>query len=99
MLLHFQVKTRELVFVPFHRSNELANSISETELLFFNEHNILCWVIYFRNDKQNKNSVTLPSDMKQNIILFQMLLKSSLVKGEPSQVHLYIHIDMCAQEG
>ena len=79
-----------MVYIPFQRNNELGNSVSEIEILFFNEHNILCCVTYFRSD-----SGTLHSDMKQNIcILLQTILKSSVVKEELSQAHLYIHTDM-----
>lgn len=46
--------------------------------------------------EKNKDSGTLHSDMKQNIfILFQTILKSSVVKEGLSQAHLYIHTDMC----
>lgn len=66
------------------------------EILPFNEHNILCYVTYFRSTEKNKNSVTLHSDVKQCIsILFQIILKSANVKGELSQAYLYIHIDTC----
>lgn len=46
--------------------------------------------------KKNMNLVTFHSDMKQSIfILFQTILKTSIVKIRTSQVHLYIHTDMC----
>lgn len=56
-------------------------TISEIEILFFNERNILCYVTYLGIEEVNKDPVTLHGDMKQSIfILFQTILKSSIVK-------------------
>lgn len=71
-------------------------TISETENLFFNEYNILCCVTYFGSEEKDMNPVTFHSDRKQNIfILFQTILKTSIVKKRTSQALLYIHTDTC----
>lgn len=38
----------------FPRNNKLGNSIPEIETLFFNEHNILCCLTYFRSKGKKK---------------------------------------------
>ena len=62
--LSFHRLNKERVFIPFQRNNELGNSVSETEILLFNEHNILFFVNYFSIEEKNKNSGIFHSDMK-----------------------------------
>lgn len=90
MFFHLQVKQRgDYLFL----SPEIMNmaTISEIEILFFNEHNILCYVTYLGIEEVNKDPVTLHSDMKPSIfILFQTILKSSTVKELLKYICVYV---------
>lgn len=68
MLLHFQVKIKGWYLFLFPEAMNLANP--SLKLKFFSLMSTTYYVVtYFRNEEKNKNSVTLHSDMKQNIFI------------------------------
>lgn len=52
-------------------------TLSEINILFFNEHNMLCCVTYLGSEEVNKNPITFHSDMEQHFYFISENIKIS----------------------